>query len=353
MAVAFRSSSNTGDDDNVSTISPAVPSGAAAGDVVVAFLSRWGAGLNPAVTTPTGFVHAGQYISGDDNAKIDVYWKRLAGPDTDSYTFSWGTPMWSSVEIGCFTGADSTGDPIAAVDSWRGSAGTFGDTTVAVDQAPGLAWNSYNDTGGQHAPPAGFTEVADANCGSLAYMIPGTAGTFTATGGTVTTSSPAAAVLVAVAPEPTAGSGLPLAGSTVSTSTTAGVLALAATLVLSGASESASNTAGSLTRDTPITLQLRGIAVSVSQTSTTGALQLKPAAVLPLAGAAVSTTITTLTATTVDLAQEVVDLAVTVDTVDLAAVAVDTVDAAAAVEPAPDLVFTVDTIDADATTKGT
>lgn len=206
MAIEFRSSSNTGNDSNQTTRAPAVPAGAQPGDVMIAFLSRWQPGMNPTVTAPPGFVHVGQYLSGGDGyAKIDVYWKRLTAPDTGTYTFSWAGDMWSSVEIACFTGAAASGDPIAGVAAWAGTAGTFGATTVTTGEPPGLVWNSYNDTGaaGRHTPPTGFTEVVDVDCGSLAYRIPGTVGSHTASGATVSTSSPAAAVLVAVKPEPT------------------------------------------------------------------------------------------------------------------------------------------------------
>lgn len=205
MVADVRSTSATGNDANEPELSSSVPSGAAAGDVMVAFLSRWvSGGPSAPVITPAGFTHVGQYPSGNGNAAIDVFWKRLTEADSGNYVFAWGENMWSSVEIACVTGAISTGDPIAGIDAWAGNAGTFGATSVTTDAAPVLLWNSYNDEPAQggHTPPSGFTEAADYDCGSLAWRVPGTAGTHTATGGSVATSGPATAVLVAVLPEP-------------------------------------------------------------------------------------------------------------------------------------------------------
>lgn len=212
MPVGFRSAENSGNDVNATSIASWVPAGADTDDIMVAFLSRWHASNNPAVTAPEGFNHKDQVLSGDGSAKIDIYWKRIAPEDDDvTYTWSWSGTMWTSVEVACLTGGLKSGDPIGVhYDSWAGDAGTFGDTSVTVDYAPGLVWDCYNDSGaeGGHTPPDNFTEVADVDCGSLAYWIPGTSGTHVATNGSVTTSSPAAAVLVAVEPEPEAPSGV-------------------------------------------------------------------------------------------------------------------------------------------------
>ncbi len=201
MAVGYRSSSNTGNDDIVSSLSPAVPAGAASGDVMVAILTRWG-GINPAVTAPSGFTEFGaQVVNGD--AKMNTYWKRLTGADAGTYAFSWGSDMWSHVHCFCMTGVKASGDPIDSNrSSWTGTAGTFGSTQVTTSFAPGLVWSGYNDSGGTHTPPTNFTEVIDFDSGAAAYYLPGTSGTHTATGASVTSSSNAIAVLIALEPEP-------------------------------------------------------------------------------------------------------------------------------------------------------
>ncbi|HMI08858.1 MAG TPA: hypothetical protein VK497_00470 [Candidatus Saccharimonadales bacterium] len=201
MAIGFRSSSNTGNDVNASSRSPTVPSGASAGDVVVAVLTRWES-TNPAITAPSGFTSAGsQVIIGD--AKVNVFWKRLTGADVGNYTFSWSGSMWSHAHCFCLTGVKSTGNPIGSnFASWTGTAGTFGSVQLTTSFAPGLVWSGYNDSGGTHTPPTSFTEVIDFDCGGGAYYLPGTAGTHTAANGSVTSSSNAVAVMVALEPEP-------------------------------------------------------------------------------------------------------------------------------------------------------
>ena len=204
MAVAYRSSSHTGDDQNVSALSPAVPAGAAAGDVVVAVLSRWGG--SGAVTPPAGFTDWGTaYLSGDSAANLRIYWKRLTGSDAGTYAFSWVGSTWSHMHVLCFSGVVASGTPIEDVDAWSGTAGTFGSISNTTATIPGLIWSTYNDSNGTHTPPTGFTEVIDQDCGSAAYRIGTATGTQTASGGSVTSSSPSAAILIALSPA--AGSG--------------------------------------------------------------------------------------------------------------------------------------------------
>lgn len=201
MAVGFRSSSNTGNDNLVSSLAPAVPSGAATDDVMVVILTRWNP-INPAVTAPAGFTEFGtQIVNGD--AKMNTYWKRLTGADAGTYTFSWGSDMWSHVHCFCMTGVKTTGDPIGSnYASWTGTAGTFGSTQVTTAFVPGLVWSGYNDSAGTHTPPTNFTEVIDFDSGTGAYYLPGSSGTQTASGATASSSSNAIAVLVALEPEP-------------------------------------------------------------------------------------------------------------------------------------------------------
>jgi hypothetical protein len=201
MAVGYRSSSNTGNDSNASQQSPAVPSGAAAGDVVVAVVTRWG-GVNPAITPPSGFNPVGtQAVNGD--AKLDIFWKRLTGADVGTYLFSWGSAMWSHVHCFCMTGVKVSGDPIGLnTATWTGTAGTYGTTQLTTAFVPGLVWSVYNDTGGTHTPPTNFTEVIDFDSGAGAYYLPGSSGANSAASGSVTSSSNAIAALIGLEPEP-------------------------------------------------------------------------------------------------------------------------------------------------------
>lgn len=203
MAVGYRSSSNTGNDLQDTSRSPAVPSGASVNDVMVAIITRWESpNPNTPITPPSGFTQAGSQVTAGD-AKINVYWKRLTGADSGTYTFSWSGSMWSHAHVFCMTGVKTSGDPIGShFASWTGTAGTFGSVQLTTSFEPGLVWSTYNDTNGTHTPPTSFTEVIDFDCGSGAYYLPGTTGTHTASNGSVTSSSNAAAIMVALEPEP-------------------------------------------------------------------------------------------------------------------------------------------------------
>lgn len=201
MAVGYRSFTNTGNSTSSTSRAPAVPAGAASGDVVVAFLHRWDASINPAVTAPSGFTRKAQYTSIDGLAKIDAWWKRLTGSDAGTYSFSWTGSMFAAAHAICMTGAIATGDPIESINNWAGTSPPFGSTSVTTVGAPGLLWYAYSDTGGTHTPPTGFTELGDADCDTSAYRIPGAAGTNTATGGSTTGGGSSAAVLVALSPD--------------------------------------------------------------------------------------------------------------------------------------------------------
>lgn len=211
MAVGYRSSSTSGDEFSASSRAATVPTGAASGDVMIAILERWGG--NPAITPPAGFTDWGTtYLSGDSASNIHIFWKRLTGSDTGSYTFSWTGSLWSHLHVVCMTGVIATGTPIEAANGWAGTAGTYGSTSVTTATIPGLIWTSYNDTGGTHTPPTGYTEILDNDCGSTAYRIGTATGSQSASGATVTTSSPATAVLLAL--KPAAGGGQSAAANT-------------------------------------------------------------------------------------------------------------------------------------------
>lgn len=207
MPVGYRNSSTTGNAANVTSRAPAVPAGAAAGDIVVVFLDRWnGSSTRAAVTgIPTGFTLKATYPSGPVGAEIGVWWKRLTGSDAGTYSFTWTGSMWTTAHAIAITGAVATGDPISGINAFAGTAGTYGSISVTSTGQPALLWETYNDTGGAHTPATSFTEVIDNDCASCAYRLPGTTGSHTASGGSVATSSAAAAVLLAIEPAAAAG----------------------------------------------------------------------------------------------------------------------------------------------------
>jgi len=203
MAIAFRSSSNTGNDVSATSAAPAVPTGATTNDIVVVVLSRWTA--DSAITAPSGFTDWGTTYpagtGGNTNANLHIFWKRLTGADSGTYSFSWTNNTgnsWTHGHAFCFSGCVTSGTPIEAVNNWAGTAGSIGSISVTTTTQPGLIWSVYNDTNGTHTPPTGYTEVIDFDSGSAAYLVPGTTGTQTASGGSITSSSATGAVLIAL-----------------------------------------------------------------------------------------------------------------------------------------------------------
>lgn len=199
MAVGYRSASNTGDAvDGSATRNIAVPAGAAAGDVVLAFITYWnGGGAIPTITPPSGFVQAGTWTSGDGGAKNYAYYKRLTAADAGNYTFTFNASAWITIQCVCFTGVASVGNPVKGTPTT--TAGTFGTyTTISQTVAVGdvVVWSGYNDTGATHTPPTGFVEVADVDCASTAYQIAAADGTLSAANASVASSSPAGAILL-------------------------------------------------------------------------------------------------------------------------------------------------------------
>lgn len=204
MAVAFRSGADPGTSVSVLSRDVAVPAGAASGDVALVALGRWDAGgNNPTVTAPAGFTRKIQINSDDTLAKLEVWWKRLTGADSGTYSFSWPTTsQYATCEAALFTGCVATGDPISNTGSSSGQSATFASISATLnDTAGGLFWCCYNDYGGLHTPPTNFTEIADNDCGSSAYRIPGSSGSQTASGASyASTAGSNGALLVTLEP---------------------------------------------------------------------------------------------------------------------------------------------------------
>jgi len=201
MAVAFRAASDTGNAASVTSRAPAVPAGAAVGDVAVVILGMWEpAHSAPTVTPPAGFVQKDTFTSDDTFSKNSVWWKRLTGADAGTYSFSFNIAFWTTAECMLFSGCAASGDPWDGVPVKNaGSWGTFGTLSLTTtDAAGGLVWACYNDSGGAHTPPTGFTETAENDCGSCAYRIPGTAGSLSAANASVASTSAAGSWLGAL-----------------------------------------------------------------------------------------------------------------------------------------------------------
>lgn len=181
-----------------------VPTGAASGDIAVIYLGQWNAGT-PTITPASGFAQKGAtWTSGDSVAKNSIWWKRLTGADTGTYSFSWSIGMWTTMQCVMFRGCISSGDPWQAVATpVTGTFGTYTTMSVTLGSAgDALYWAAYNDTAGTHTPPDNFTEAADNDSGACAYWMPGSAGSKSAANGSVTSSSAAGAWLGALSEDP-------------------------------------------------------------------------------------------------------------------------------------------------------
>ncbi|MGD9989301.1 hypothetical protein [Pseudonocardia sp.] len=202
MAVAYRSSSLTGTSDSfVTSLNIPVPSGAAAGDIALCSVGRWES-ANPAITAPSGFTQITQVVSG--NNKIALFWKRLTGADSGSYTFSWTGQQWSLGQAMLVTGVLASGDPVDAFSGLAASGTTYPGTSVNATDADFLALFAYNETSGAGTPPTNFTEVQDANNLKSNYRVLTASGTYSGSGGSMP-SGVVCGVLVALKPAASGG----------------------------------------------------------------------------------------------------------------------------------------------------
>lgn len=288
MAVAYRSSSRTGQSDAyVSSINVPVPTGAAAGDIALVSVSRWES-TNPAITAPSGFTEITQVVSGPD--KIAIYWKRLTGADSGNYTFSWSGSQWALGQAMLATGVVASGDPIDAYHGVAASGAAYPATSVVATDADFLALFVRNATSGAGSPPASFTEVQDADYIKTNYRIPGAAGTYSGSGGTLP-SGMCLGVLVALKPAGGGGSTTPVSVS--GGITPSGAVARGSAKALGGATTPAGVVARQPRKTlggavTPTAVVLRAVLKVLGGTiAPSGAVATVRARVLALAGAIV------------------------------------------------------------------
>lgn len=246
MAVGYRSSSSTGVGDNLtSSVAVPVPAGATANDIAVVAIEQWEAG-NPTVTAPAGFTALTPVVSG--SLKLKVFWKRLTGADAGDYTFTWSGAQWNQGQCILFTGVKTSGDPIGVnVNTATSASGTtVPSTSVTVAFQPGLGHFVANDGSATKTPATSFTEVQEGNYLASGYRIPGSTGTFSASGGTLSVSAPSMALLLAL--EPAGASGGPVALDGTATGANSAVGALSTTRALTGAASGSSGATGVLSR---------------------------------------------------------------------------------------------------------
>lgn len=205
MAVSFVAASASGNSSNATTAAASsVPTGAASGDIAVAFLESWeGTAATPTITPPAGFTQKGStWASGDGLAINSAWWKRLTGADSGTYSFTVsmtsGVTRWNTLQVMMFRGCAASGDPFDAVAT--PVAGTYGSiasmSIITTDADGALVFTVYNDTLGTHTPPTGFTEPTgvDVDAASCAYKLAGgVSGSQSISGASISSSSAAAA----------------------------------------------------------------------------------------------------------------------------------------------------------------
>lgn len=183
--VVYVDSTTTGDTALQPNRAVPVPAGTLPYDIVVVRLSRWEA-INPAVTTPgTEWEMIGtQQITGQE--KLDTWAKRLTGVDSGTYTFSWGTSMWTTGHATLYRGVNrSVALSSLRINQATGSGTTFPNTTLnTVPQGSALDWHGVQESGGVKTQPTGYTAVETNDVDLSAYQQNVTAGNFTASGGT-------------------------------------------------------------------------------------------------------------------------------------------------------------------------
>lgn len=209
MAVGYGASSNTGSDQYVTSLGVPVPSGAATDQIALVALDLWES-TNPTVTAPGGFTKFIEMVDG--NLKTRIYWKRLTGADSGNYTFSWSGSQWAAGQAILVTGGLASGDPVTVFNTATATNTAIVSTSVTTGFQPFLAHFCNNESGATGTPPTNFTEVQDVNVLKTNYYIPGSSGSFTASGGTISVSTLHHAALVAVEPAGSAPVSGPIVG---------------------------------------------------------------------------------------------------------------------------------------------
>lgn len=119
---------------------------------------------------PSGFTNkVSLQTSATSRGRLDVFWKRLTGVDSGTYTFSWTGSTFRAAACGLWSGRKTSGDPFDNFVLGTGSAEST--TTVAslnVSASPvaaggdAVAFGTNFNGGGQFNPaPTNYTERQD------------------------------------------------------------------------------------------------------------------------------------------------------------------------------------------------
>lgn len=160
--MAFRSSTVV-NGSSAASAAPAVPTGAATGDIAVVAIYKENAA---AITAPAGFTNkVALTTSPTTQGSLHVYWKRLTAADSGTYSFTWTGSTWCAAVCGLWSGRVASGDPF---DGTVGTAESVGSvSTLNVSTSPATAsgdavgvWTNFNG-GATFTPPTNYTERHD------------------------------------------------------------------------------------------------------------------------------------------------------------------------------------------------
>ena len=173
---------------NASTAAFAVPTGAAADEIMVVGMYLEG---TAAVTPPTGFTQKSRPTTGSGGSDHDliVFWKRCTGADSGTYSFSWTGGLWREGACVRISGCVTSGDPFnvvgtnASTTAGSGVTPASSNTTTVTDTLQLFVGSNFN--GGAWTPPSGYTErvdnSSDLTVATLAQATAGASGSITAT----------------------------------------------------------------------------------------------------------------------------------------------------------------------------
>jgi len=147
---------STGSTDTTAT--PAIPAGTAADHIAIVTIYKEN---TAAVTPPAGFTAVtNSPITTTAPTGQYVYWKRLTGADSGTYSFSWTGGAWRAASCSIFSGCVTSGTP-TEIHSANFS-NTNVTTTPAVSGSTAdvdrlLVWSATNFQFGTWTMPTSFT----------------------------------------------------------------------------------------------------------------------------------------------------------------------------------------------------
>lgn len=141
-----------------------VPSGAAA--LHIATVGIYLESTAP-ITPPAGFTNkASLQTSATARGRLDVFWKRLTGADSGTYSFTFSS-TFRSAACGLWSGRVTTGDPFDGFVAGSTAESVAAVTTLNVSATPAAAlgdsvgfWTNFNGGGG-FTQPTNYLERAD------------------------------------------------------------------------------------------------------------------------------------------------------------------------------------------------